>query len=319
MADRPTIITIGNFDGVHRGHQEILQTARQLADPQQAQVLAVTFDPMPVAVLRPGEGPPHLGTIDQRVAALKQAGVDDVVVIKPTKEVLSQEAPRFIAGLIQRYGAIGFVEGTDFRFGAKRSGDMTMLAKLGQAQGFAVEALPRIEVPLSDHSVAPISSSLVRWLVGRGRVEDATACMGRPFELTGTIVRGDQRGRTIGVPTANLDPKSWQGLITPMDGVYAGYVTLGTETDQDNPPQPAAISVGVKPTFGQDQLSIEAHLIDYNTDHPDALYGKPATFRFAHWVRDQYPFPGVGALTEQLRRDIDHCKSILAQPGPAYD
>ena len=311
----PSIITIGNFDGVHRGHQAILHQARQLAGERGARVLAMTFDPMPIAILRPGEGPPHLGTIDQRICTLKQAGADDVIVIKPTKEVLSQEAPRFIAGLIEQHGAAGFVEGNDFRFGAKRSGDMAMLAKMGKDQGFAVQALPRVEVPLSDHSVAPISSSLVRWLVGRGRVEDATACMGRAFELTGTIVKGEQRGRTIGVPTANLDPRSWQGLITPMDGVYAGSVLL----DHDNTPHTAAISVGVKPTFGQDQLNIEAHLIDTTTEHPDALYGTPATFRFARWVRDQYPFPDIAALTQQLRRDIDQCRVINGQPEDSYD
>lgn len=310
----PSIITIGNFDGVHRGHQAIIESARRLAATKQARVLALTFDPMPIAVLRPGEGPPHLGTIDQRIAALKQAGVDDVVVLKPTKQVLSQEAPRFISDLIQQHGAVGFVEGEDFRFGAKRSGDMAMLKQMGEEHGLAVEAMPRIETPLSDHSVAPISSSLVRWLVGRGRVEDAAACLGRPFELTGTIVKGDQRGRTIGVPTANLDPQAWQGLITPMDGVYAGSVLLY----QDNTAQPAAISVGVKPTFDQDQLNIEAHLIDFNTEHPDALYGTPATFRFAHWVRDQYPFPGIESLTEQLKRDIEQCRAFV-QTDAAYD
>jgi riboflavin kinase/FMN adenylyltransferase len=139
--------------------------------------------------------------------------------------------------------------------------------------------------------------------------------MGRAFELAGTIVKGEQRGRTIGVPTANLDPQSWEGLITPMDGVYAGSLTI----DRDNTPHPAAISVGVKPTFGQDQLNIEAHLIDYTTEHPDALYGKPATFRFARWVRDQYPFPDIGALTQQLRRDIDQCRVINDQPNDSYD
>lgn len=311
----PSIITIGNFDGVHLGHQAILDAAREIAVANDAGVLAMTFDPVPIAVLRPGECPPHLGTIDQRIAALKQAGADDVVVLKPTKELLSHEAPHFIAQLIEQHNAVGFVEGEDFRFGAKRSGDMTILAEMGQQQGFAVKALPRVETPLSDHSVAPISSSLIRWLVGRGRVEDASACMGRHFELQGQIVQGEQRGRTIGVPTANLDGQSWHGLIVPMDGVYAGTVALG----QDNTPHPAAISVGVKPTFGQDQLNIEAHLIDYKTEHPDALYGQKATFRFAHWVRDQYPFPGVDALTKQLHRDIDQCKNSLAPPGPAYD
>ncbi len=315
----PSIITIGNFDGVHRGHQAIIQIARQLAEPINAHVLAVTFDPMPVAILRPGEGPPHLGTIEQRIDALKQCGVDEVRIIKPTRDVLSQEAPRFIAGLIEQHQAVGFVEGEDFHFGAKRRGNMKLLAEMGKQQGFAVEALPRFEVPLSDHSIAPISSSLVRWLVGRGRVEDAEACMGRPFELTGTIVKGDQRGRTIGVPTANLDPLSWHGLITPMDGVYAGTVTLAPGADQESTPYPAAISVGVKPTFSQDQLNIEAHLIDFNTEHPDELYGRPATFRFARWVRDQYPFPTIEALTQQLQRDIEQSRLLLAEPHAAYD
>ena len=311
----PSIITIGNFDGVHRGHQAIIQSAMELAKPNSARVVAVTFDPMPIAVLRPGEGPPHLGSIDQRVAALKQSGADQVIVLNPTREILAYEARQFIESLIAEHHAIGFVEGEDFRFGSKRSGSMPMLTQMGKEQGFAVRALPRVDTPLSDHSVAPISSSLIRWLVGRGRVEDAEVCMGRPFELQGTIVKGDQRGRTIGVPTANLDTNAWEGLITPMDGVYAGTVTLS----QDPAPYPAAISVGVKPTFNQDQLNIEAHLIDVKTQDPDAYYGMGATFRFARWVRDQYPFPGVDELTEQLHRDIEQCRDLLTQPGPAYD
>lgn len=311
----PSVITIGNFDGVHRGHQAIVRTARALADARQARVLAMTFDPMPIAVLRPGEGPPHLGDITQRVAALKQAGADDVIVIKPTQEILAQAAPQFITALIQQHNAIGFVEGEDFCFGSKRSGNMTMLSEMGKGNGFAVRALARIETPLSDYSVAPISSSLIRWLVGRGRVEDAHACLGRPYEIQGTVVQGDQRGRTIGVPTANLNPEAWQGLITPMDGVYAGTVQL----KGDDTPHPAAISVGVKPTFSQDQLNIEAHLIDYTTGHPNELYGQAATFRFARWVRDQYPFPSIGELTGQLQRDITACRALLAPIDASYD
>ena len=312
----PSIITIGNFDGVHRGHQAILAAARDLAMQRAARVLAMTFDPMPIAVLRPGSGPPHLASIAQRVESLKHAGADEVVVINPTQDVLQLEATRFIASLIDQYHAVGFVEGEDFRFGHKRSGNMSMLAELGHAQGFAVKALPRVEVELSDYSVAPISSSLVRWLVGRGRVEDAQACLGRPFELTGEIVKGEQRGRTIGTPTANLDPACWQGIIVPMDGVYAGSVCFEDEPDTLHP---AAISVGVKPTFGHDQLTIEAHLIDYTTDSPDALYGRPARFAFARWVRDQYPFPGIDALTQQLRRDIDTARALMAEHASPYD
>lgn len=320
---RPSIITIGNFDGVHRGHQAILTVARRMAKIHSARVVAMTFDPMPVAVLRPGSGPPYLGSIDQRIRTLKQNGADDVVVIHPTQEVLGQEAVAFIASLVEQHRAVGFVEGEDFRFGNKRRGDMALLTEMGRSSGFAVEALPRVETPLSDQTTAPISSSLIRWLVGRGRVEDAQACLGRPYELVGDIVKGEQRGRTLGVPTANLDPACWQGLITPMDGVYAGLVTLGPEVDHPSTAAtpgsvfPAAISVGVKPTFGHDQLTIEAHLIGYQPDHPDGLYGQPARFGFAHWLRDQYPFPGIEPLTQQLRRDIQTAQAVLEKHSAA--
>lgn len=310
----PSIITIGNFDGVHLGHQAIVQVARQLAEPKGARVLALTFDPFPITILRPEQAPPQVASIAQRVESLKQAGADDVIVVKPSREVLSQEAPQFIASLIAQHKAVGFVEGEDFRFGKKRGGDMSMLASMGADQGFAVRALPRVETPLSDHSVAPISSSLVRWLIGRGRVEDAGACLGRPFELVGQVVKGEQRGRLIGVPTANLDPDACAGLITPMDGVYAGNVTI-----DDSQTYPAAISVGLKPTFGHDQLTIEGHLIGYAPDDPDGLYGHQARFTFAHWLRDQYSFPGVDALKEQLGRDIETARATMADQTHAYD
>jgi len=301
----PSIITIGNFDGVHMGHQAILAQARRLAEPSCANVIALTFDPFPVAVLRPESVPPCIMSITQRIEALRESGADDVIVLKPTPEILSLEATRFIASLIDQHHAVGFVEGEDFRFGNKRGGDMAMLAAMGRDQGFAVAAMPRVEARLSDHSVAPISSSLVRWLVGRGRVEDAQACLGRAFTVGGTIVKGDQRGRTIGVPTINLDSADYAGQIVPMDGVYAGY----TQLDGGGRLIPAAISVGVKPTFGQDQLTIEAHLVDYTTTDPNALYGHRARIGFARWLRDQYPFPGIDALKAQLTRDIDAARS----------
>ena len=300
---RPCIITIGNFDGVHRGHQTIIQRARGLADDiiaSNPRVAAVTFDPFPVDALRPDASPPRIGSIQQRIEALKDAGVDEVIVLKPTPDLLGMAAQEFIHWLIDEHHAAGFVEGADFCFGKKRSGNMTMLAELGKQKGFAVCALPRVEVPLSDRSVAPVSSSLVRWLIGRGRIEDAAACLARPYEINATIVKGEQRGRTIGVPTINLDPKAYANQIVPTDGVYAGAATL---QGQDNP-HPAAISIGLKPTFGHDQLTIEAHLIGLETDHPDALYGQTVRLSFARWLRDQYPFPGVEHLKQQLHRDI---------------
>ena len=315
MPHPPSVITIGNFDGVHLGHQAILASARELANQRGARVLALTFDPMPVAVLRPGAGPPHLGSIQQRTDALKHAGADDVVVVNPTRDVLSQEATHYIDSLIEQYDAVGFVEGEDFHFGHKRGGDMKLLSDLGKQQGLGVASLPRVQTTLSDCTDAPISSSLIRWLVGRGRVEDARRCLGRPFELVGEIVKGEQRGRTIGVPTINLDPDAYRTLITPMDGVYAGTATLD---DDPETPIPAAISVGVKPTFGHDQLTIEAHLIDHDPGDPDAHYGKTVNLTFAHWLRDQYPFKGVDNLKQQLHRDIEAAQQLATDSADGY-
>lgn len=299
-----SVISIGNFDGVHIGHRAILSAARESARRHDARTLAVTFDPSPVAVLKPEHAPPQLGTIDQRVTALKAAGADEVVVMSPTPQLLGLSAEDFIAQLVADHGAVGFVEGDDFRFGNKRGGDMELLAELSRAGGFEVLSLPRLSAQLSDQTTAPVSSSIIRWLVGRGRVEDAARCLGRAYELTAPIVKGDQRGRTIGIPTANLDSAAIDGLIVPMDGVYAGSAQVGSAI------YPAAISVGVKPTFNHQQLTVEAHLIGYENDNPDALYGHAAVIRFARWVRDQYPFPGVGPLVEQLRRDIDFARSV---------
>ena len=306
-----SIITIGNFDGVHIGHREIVRQARALADQHGARVLAVTFNPSPIAVLRPEHSPPQLGTIEQRIEALRDAGADRVVVLSPTPQLLGLSAEQFIDKLVADHHAVGFVEGEDFRFGNNRGGDTKLLAEMGKAHGYEVRILPRVETRLSDQTTAPVSSSLVRWLVGRGRVEDAAVCLGRDFELPGTIVKGDQRGRTIGIPTANLDPAAYAGLIVPMDGVYAGSVLI------DGDVCPAAISVGSKPTFGQNTLTAEAHLIGFTHDDPDVLYGKPARFRFARWIRDQYPFPGVQALIQQLRRDIDYARAVYAEQSSA--
>lgn len=297
-------MSIGNFDGVHIGHRAILRQARELAEARDARVVAVTFDPPPIAVLRPEHSPPQLGTIDQRVEVLTTAGADAVVVLSPTPQLLGLSAEQFIDKLVADHHAVGFVEGEDFRFGNKRGGDTTLLAEMGKAHGYDVRILPRVATRLSDQTTAPVSSSLVRWLVGRGRVEDASACLDRPYELIGSIVKGDQRGRTIGIPTANLDPAVYAGLIVPMDGVYAGSVMI------DDAEHPAAISVGIKPTFGQKVLTAEAHLIGFTHDDPDVLYGRPARFRFARWIRDQYPFPGVQPLVDQLKRDIDLARSL---------
>lgn len=308
MATR-TALTLGNFDGPHVGHTAIVKEARRLANEHadDTRVVAITFDPPPLSVLRPGQEPPQLVHVDERVRRLREAGADDVEVITPTHELLQQTAEEFVEHLVERHHPVAVVEGPDFRFGRGRQGDMAFLESLGERHGFATLTVPRVEAMLSDLQVVPVSSSLIRWLVGRGRVADAATCLGRPFSLTAPVVQGEQRGRRIGIPTANLDQQALKPFIIPADGVYAGYATL--DNDEAAPRKDAtdasavfaaAISIGTKPTFGQAALTVEAHLLDTDVD----LYGRTLTIHFARWVRDQYPFPGVEPLIQQLQRDI---------------
>ncbi|MEM1108443.1 MAG: riboflavin biosynthesis protein RibF [Planctomycetota bacterium] len=298
MPDR-TVLTLGNFDGPHVGHRVIIQHARAITDEHAAQVVAVTFDPPPVEILNPAARPPAITTLEQRVLRLREAGADAVEVLRPDREMLAQSADTFIEKLVTQYRPVAIVEGPDFRFGKGREGDMDRLAELGKRLDFEAVTVPRVEVPLHDQQLVPVSSSLVRWLVGRGRVADAAACLGQPFSLTATVVKGEQRGRQLGIPTANLDPDQIAPYIVPADGVYAGLAELDGQ-----PLIPAAISVGIKPTFGKKALTVEAHLLDQDLD----LYGQTLTLHFARWVRDQYPFPGAEALLEQLHRDIDQTR-----------
>ena len=307
-----SVISIGNFDGVHLAHRAILSHARELADRHGARVVVLTFDPHPAAVLRPSARPARLISADEKRSRLLAAGADDVVLLRPTPELLAQTAERFIEHVVRDYQPIAFIEGEDFRFGKDRAGDLTMLAALGKKLDFQVIVEPKVHVSLSDLTVAPVSSSLVRWLVGQGRPLDAAACLGQPFELTGQIVKGEQRGRRINVPTANLDLAALDDHVVPANGVYAGFVRL-----PDGSREVAAMSVGVKPTFGQRKLAIEAHILDFAAD----LYGQTLSFEFTRWVRDQYAFADVDALVAQLKRDIDVVRQWqrldLIQPTPA--
>ncbi|MEX1015953.1 MAG: riboflavin biosynthesis protein RibF [Phycisphaeraceae bacterium] len=308
-----SVISIGNFDGVHLGHRAILAHARALARERDAEMVVLTFDPHPARTLRPGTEPPRLTSVHEKVDRLQAAGADRVVVLEPTPAMLGQTAEQFVEKIVADFAPLAIVEGPDFRFGKGRAGDLAMLAELGRQFDFELIVEPRVEVALSDWAVVPVSSSLTRWLVGHGRVLDAARLLGGLFELTGSVATGEQRGRTIGVPTANLDPAAYSDHIVPADGVYAGTVTV-----PDGQTHPAAISVGVKPTFGQRQLVVEAHLLDYAGN----LYGETVTFRFARWVRDQYPFPNLDSLTRQIHRDVAltrhwHEQGLLAPPKHA--
>jgi riboflavin kinase/FMN adenylyltransferase len=322
-----TVLTLGNFDGPHLGHRAILAEARRRSNAvtPPARVVAITFDPPPIEVLRPGSEPPRIATLSQRRTGLLDAGADDVEVLTPTSDMLGQSPERFVDHLVRRHRPVAILEGPDFRFGKGRAGDMATLACLGRDHGFEAVTVPRVHAALSNLHTVPISSSLVRWLVGRGRVADAAACLGRGFSLTAPVVQGEQRGRTIGIPTANLDPDALSPFILPTDGVYAGWAEIeGAEGLRDQGAKPnrkskiknqkcrAAISIGVKPTFGQRRLTVEAHLLDFDAD----LYGRPLTLHFARWLRDQYPFPGIEALRRQLHRDVQRARRLPPQVDP---
>lgn len=302
-----SVITIGNFDGVHLGHQAILQRAQADARQLNARVVAITFEPHPSAVLRPDQpAPPRLMDLSHRLAKLEKYGADKVVVLEPTPELLNLSARAFVDRMVDRFSPVAFVEGPDFHFGKGREGNVQTLAELGQTRNFKVDAVERVEMGLSDQLVAPVSSSLVRWLIERGRVVDAGLLLGEPFTLAGHVEKGEQRGRQIGVPTANL--RVDEDILLPADGVYAGEVWLNEKDEQASWLGDAAISVGMKPTFEGKRRVVEAHILDFSDD----LYDKPIEVRLTAWLRDQISFPHVEALKQQLARDIERVRERSA-------
>ena len=310
-----TVITIGNFDGVHRGHGRILARARQIADARGASVVAMAFDPHPATVLRPGTEPPRLLGRAQKISCLQEAGADSVVILTPTPQLLGQSPDQFVRDLVRTHRPVAFVEGPNFRFGHGRRGDVARLRELGKEHGFDMEVVEAVELALNDLLLVPVSSSLVRWLVALGRVADAARCLGRPYGLGGSVVHGDRRGRSLGVPTANLLAAP-QEHVVPADGVYAGLVKVPEGTVHA-----AAISVGNRPTFPGTERLVESHVLDFTAD----LYGQRIEVRFCRWLRDQQPFPDAGSLKAQLSRDVARTRDLwnaglleqVAQSGPA--
>ncbi len=300
MAQR-SIITIGNFDGVHVGHRAIIERGRQVADRFDLPLRVLTFEPHPATVLRPGSEPPRLGGFDDKQRLLREAGADQVVVLKPEPRFLAQSPQVFVEQLVCEHRPRVIVEGYNFRFGRDRLGDVAILSELGGEFDFEVIVMPAVDVALTDQLLVPVSSSLVRWLIGRGRVVDAARCLGRPCALAGQVISGDRRGREIGFPTANLDAVPLEGLIQPADGVYGGYVIL-PEADR----LPAAINVGTRPTFQGRRRCIEAHVLDFDGD----LYNQRITIEFTRWLRDEQPFPGLDELCQQLTRDVTAVRDL---------
>jgi riboflavin kinase/FMN adenylyltransferase len=298
------VMSIGNFDGVHRGHLRLLESAGELKGSSNAPAIAVaTFEPHPLTVLRPQHAPPRLTSPELKRELLHAAGVDVLVVLPPSREVLDLTAEQFWQVLRDEVRPSHLVEGSSFYFGKGRGGTIERLREWTAQSDVRLHVIDPVKVPLLDLSIVPASSSVIRWLLERGRVRDAAICLGRPYELEGIVITGAARGREMGVPTANL--KCGDQLI-PADGVYAGRCGV------DGRFWPAAASIGTNPTFGENPRTVEAHLIGFSGD----LYGRVLRLQLLDWQREQRTFAGVEALKSWIAADIQETL-IRANEDPA--
>jgi riboflavin kinase/FMN adenylyltransferase len=297
------VVTIGVFDGVHRGHQRIVARAVQIAAERSLPVVVVTFDPHPDEVVRPGSHPPFLSTARRRAELLAGLGVDAVCMLPFTYEFSQLGPDEFVrAVLVERLHAAVVVVGENFRFGHRAAGDVLLLADLGGKYEFTAEG-----VPLLAEADVTISSSRIRELLEAGDVAAAARYLGRRHRVEGVVVRGHQRGRALGYPTANLETPPHTAL--PADGVYAGWLATLDPDGRQAERWPAAISVGSNPTFdGRDRI-VEAYALD--RDDLD-LYGARVAVDFTQRLRGMVKFDAVPELIEQMRRDVDAARAVAA-------
>jgi riboflavin kinase/FMN adenylyltransferase len=296
------VLAIGNFDGIHRGHQAIMAAGRRLARVAGTDMVAMTFEPHPASILAPDPAPRILTPLDEKIRCLDAAGADAVVVVESRPEFFNCPAETFIDQIIvQCFHPIAMVEGASFRFGQHRHGDVKMLAEAGKSRGFDMQVVPPVRVGLGGHPDTVISSTLVRHLLNSGTVDRAVLCLGRPYALFGQVAHGAARGRTLGFATANLAVHP--GQLIPAEGVYAGQASIGGHT------HPVAISIGTTPTFGGHHTIVEAHVLDFVGD----LYDQPLRLEFLDWLRPQQKFDSPAALQKQIQTDIDQTRQVCVK------
>jgi riboflavin kinase/FMN adenylyltransferase len=297
-----SVITIGAYDGVHLGHQEVIRQVRHLASELHARSAVVTFDRHPATIVRPESAPQLLTDDDQRLELLTATGVDGTVIVR-FDEAQAQEAPEaFVERVLVDVLAVrAIVVGEDFHFGRHRGGNVAMLEDLGRR--FDFDVVPLELVPREDGVDEPVSSTAIRRALAGGNVALAASMLGRPFEARGVVVLGDQRGRLLGFPTANVEVPN--RVCLPSDGVYAGEYER-----PDGSVYPCAINLGRRPTFYEhaDHSLLEAHLLDFDGD----LYGEQARVRFEHFLRSERKFDGIEAIKAQLDVDVAHARQLLS-------
>lgn len=292
--DCPTAVTIGNFYAIHKGHQSLIRKVRARAQQLGVVPTVLTFEPHPQQVLR-GVAPPGLVTAEEKLRRLEEAGIEQVVILAFTPELSQVEPEDFIQQvLIDRLRARAVVVGRDFRFGRYARGDVTMLRTFGRRLGFVFEGARMTEV-----RGQRVSSTAIRHALAEGDVRWAAAALGRNYRVPGKVVHGSGRGKDLGYPTANLNPSA--SVCLPGDGIYAGF------THVDGQAHPSAISVGTNPTFGDNPLSVEAFVLDYQGD----LYEREVEFEFVRWLREHVAFDSADALRAAIDNDVVEVRKTL--------
>jgi riboflavin kinase/FMN adenylyltransferase len=289
-----SVVTIGAYDGVHRGHQAVIGQVRNEAQQLGCQSVVVTFDKHPASVVRPESAPKLLTDLDQKLELLQQTGIDATLIVEFNRERSTEDPALFVKRvLVDALRAQVVVVGEDFHFGFNRGGNVAMLRELGKQFDFQVEPVKLIARP--DGVEEPVSSTSIRRALAGGQVETATNLLGRAYEVRGVVVNGDKRGRTIGFPTANVEVPN--AMCLPADGVYAGKFQC-----DDGSVHACAINLGRRPTFFEhaDHSLLEAHLLDFDGD----LYGQKVSVTFEHFLRSERKFDGLEAIRTQLQLDV---------------
>jgi riboflavin kinase/FMN adenylyltransferase len=292
----PTVITVGMFDGVHKGHQHLIRCLKESAIRQGCASGVITFTNHPRSVMSPDVRVALLTTPEDRLRLISEQGVDLVVPLSFTPDLSAMRARNFVELLKETLNLRGLVVGPNFAFGYQREGTAGVLTQLGQEMGFTVEVVEPVEF-----EGRIVSSTAVRSSVVAGDMADAAWMLSRPFILTGFVVEGDRRGRQIGFPTANLDVEP--GILLPADGIYA------TWTQADGKTYTSATNIGFRPTFGVGGRQVETHLLDYSGD----LYNAKIRVAFVRKLRDEMKFDGVESLVKQLHKDVTQAKVVLAE------
>ena len=304
------VLTIGNFDGVHLGHQQVLTAAKQTAMEKKAELIAMTFEPHPICVLHPEKVFKVLTPLKLKKHLLSEFALDYLVVLKDSPEFFNLPPQDFVEQfLVKRIQPAIVVEGEDFRFGAGRGGNIHTLRNLGAEKGFMVSVIESKVAKLSIGRAVKISSTMIRNLLETGKVADAAAAIGRPYRLIGQVIPGHGKGKQLGFPTANLEPTR---QVIPTEGVYAGFMETAESEEQVCAAKekiPAVLSIGRSSTYGPDNpLMVEAHLL---TENVGDLLGKWMAMDFLRHIRNQIKFDSEKELADQIAKDCKKAKQIL--------